>query len=65
METEQVALAKDIEVHFVDFDWAGLADEAELPLWAVPRRGLPDNRKLTKLYDLTALEDTWLFDSGL
>lgn len=30
-----------------------------------PPRGLPDNRKLTKLYDLTALEDTWLFDSGL
>lgn len=65
METEQVASAKDIDVRFVHFDWAGLADEADLPLWAVPRRGLPDNRKLTKLYDLTALEDTWLFDSGL
>lgn len=65
METEQVAVAKDIDVRFMHFGWAGLADEAELPLWAVLRRGLPDNRKLTKLCDLTALEDTWLFDSGL
>lgn len=40
METEQVAVAKDIDVRFVHFDWAGLADEAELPLWAVPRRAL-------------------------
>lgn len=60
---QQGALAQNIEVRFVDFDWAGLADEAELPLWAVPRKGLPENRKLTRQYDLSVWEETWLLDS--
>ncbi len=56
---QQGPAATGIEVCFVDFDWAGIVGEAELPLWAVPRRGLPPDRKLTTDYDLAALHDTW------
>lgn len=59
---QQGPAATGIEVRFVDFDWAGIAGEAELPLWAVLRPALPADRKLTSDYDLAVFNETWTSD---